>query len=189
MATPHVEPDHPPRDAAGRAAADRPVPGVSHRAVPSLLAASRFLVLVAVVCTFAGATTLLLAGALDTVQAVTDFIRHRPTDIQGVRHLLLEFIEVVEIFLVAMVMYLICVGFYTLFVDSSLPVPAWMAAHSLDDLKDKLVSVVSATLGVLFLGQVVTWDGERDLLRLGAGIAAVIVALTVFLASHGGQDG
>ena len=153
----------------------------------SLTAVSRLLVLVAVVCTFAGATTLLAAGGLNSGQAVTDFIRERPTDAHGVRHLLLEFVEVVEIFLVAMVLYLIALGLYTLFVDPSLPVPTWMVAHSLTDLKDTLVGVVGATLGVLFFGEVVTWDGERDLLRLGVGVAAVISALTYFLASHGGK--
>ena len=146
---------------------------------------SRVLVIVAVVCTFAGATTLLAAGALNIGQAVTDFIRQRPTDAHGVRHLLLDFIELVEIFLVAMVLYLIALGLYTLFVDPTLPVPPWMVGRSLNDLKVTLVEVIGATLGVLFLGQVVTWDGERDLLPLGVGTAAVIIALTVFLANHG----
>ena len=40
--------------------------------------------------------------------------------------------------------------------------------------------VVVVVMGVLFLGQVVTWDGQRDLLGYGVGIAAVIAALTWF---------
>jgi hypothetical protein len=36
-------------------------------------------------------------------------------------------------------------------------------------------------MAVLFLGQVVTWDGERNLLQYGAGIALVIAALTWFV--------
>lgn len=149
------------------------------------VAVSRSLVVVAIGFTLLGATTLLIAGAWNTIDGVVDFVQHWPTDADGVRYMLLEFIEVVEIFLVAMALYLISVGLYTLFVDPSLPVPAWMVAHAFDDLKDKLVGVVTATLGVLFLGQVVNWDGERDLLGVGVGIAAVIGALTFFLASHG----
>lgn len=44
-----------------------------------------------------------------------------------------------------------------------------------------LIGVVIVVLGVLFLGEVAAWDGERDLLRYGAGIALVIGALTYFL--------
>jgi hypothetical protein len=36
-------------------------------------------------------------------------------------------------------------------------------------------------LGVLFLEQVVAWDGGRDLLGFGAAIALVVAALTYFL--------
>jgi hypothetical protein len=37
-------------------------------------------------------------------------------------------------------------------------------------------------LGVFFLGQLLSWDGTRDQLLLGATIALVIAALTLFLA-------
>jgi uncharacterized membrane protein YqhA len=167
---------------------DRPAPRRARQPLPRLVAAgdrlfaaSRYLVIIPILCMFAGGATLLVAGLWDTVQAVAEFVRYRPTDVAGVRYLLLEFIEVVEIFLVAMVLYLISVGLYTLFIDATLPMPPWMIAHSLEDLEGALVRVVGATLGVLFLGRVVTWDGTRDLLRLGLGIAAVMVALTVLL--------
>lgn len=51
----------------------------------------------------------------------------------------------------------------------------------MDDLKNKLAGVVVVVMAVLFLGQVVAWDGERDLLRFGAAIALVIASLTYFL--------
>jgi uncharacterized membrane protein YqhA len=63
--------------------------------------------------------------------------------------------------------------------------PAWLTIRDLDDLKDKLTGVVILVMGVLFLGQAVTWDGERDLLPYGAAIALVIAALTFFLAHRG----
>jgi hypothetical protein len=42
-------------------------------------------------------------------------------------------------------------------------------------------------LGVLFLKQVVTWDGERNLLTFGGGVALVIAALTYFLSYKVGK--
>ena len=51
-----------------------------------------------------------------------------------------------------------------------------------------VAGLVFVVLAVLFLGHVVGWNGERDLLRLGAGIALVIAALTYFLSiSKGGK--
>ncbi len=43
-------------------------------------------------------------------------------------------------------------------------------------------------LAVLFLGPAFTWDGSGDLLVPGLGIAAVILALSVFLkVTHDGE--
>ena len=63
--------------------------------------------------------------------------------------------------------------------------PDWLVISDLDDLKVKLISVVVTVLSVLFLGQVVSWDGQTNLLIPGAGIALVIGALTLFLSQQG----
>jgi hypothetical protein len=41
--------------------------------------------------------------------------------------------------------------------------------------------VIVVALAVLFLGQVVAWDGSRDLMGYGVAVALVIAALTYFL--------
>jgi hypothetical protein len=41
--------------------------------------------------------------------------------------------------------------------------------------------LVVTVLSVVFLGQIVTWDGQRDLLGFGVAIGAVIAGLTLFL--------
>jgi uncharacterized membrane protein YqhA len=64
--------------------------------------------------------------------------------------------------------------------------PEWLTINNLDDLKNKLIAVVIVVLGVLFLGQVVSWDGKTDLLGYGVSIALVIAALTYFLAQKSG---
>jgi uncharacterized membrane protein YqhA len=48
-------------------------------------------------------------------------------------------------------------------------------------LERKLIGLVVTVLSVVFLGQIVTWDGQRDLLGFGVGIGAVIAGLTLFL--------
>ncbi|MFN5933654.1 MAG: YqhA family protein, partial [Roseiflexaceae bacterium] len=63
----------------------------------------------------------------------------------------------------------------------ALELPAWLNISSLDDLKNKLTSVIVVVLGVVFLGKIVSWDGSSDILNIGASIALVIAALTWFL--------
>ena len=91
-------------------------------------------------------------------------------------------IEAVDVFLIAVAVYITSLGLYVLFVDDTLPLPRWLQVRDLEDLKNNLVSVVIAVLAVLFLREAVAWDGSRNLLAFGAALALVIASLTFFLA-------
>ena len=144
-----------------------------------IISASRYLIAIASACIFAMATALLCYGAAETYAQIAQlFSAGSP---KGAKGLILAAIELVDLFLLATVLYVIAIGLYELFVDDALPLPAWLEIHTLDDLKDKLIGVVVVVMGVLFLGQLIAWDGQRDLLGLGGGIALMIAALTYFV--------
>lgn len=145
------------------------------------LGASRYLIIIAVGGAFLAATTLLVYGGIEAVQAVANAIAKGVVSSKGAKAIALEFIEIVDLFLLGTVFYIISLGLYELFIDDRIELPAWLVIKDLDDLKNKLAGVVVVVMAVLFLGQVVTWDGERDLLRYGAAIALVIASLTYFL--------
>jgi len=149
-----------------------------------LISASRFLIVVPALGSFVAATAVLLYGAVEIVLLIGENLAHGVSS-KGAKALALGFIEVVDLFLLGTVLYIIALGLYELFVDDKLPLPDWLAIHDLDDLKNKLTGVVILVMGVLFLGQVVSWDGERDLLPYGAAVALVIAALTYFLSQRG----
>ena len=107
----------------------------------------------------------------------TDFQRHS-------KQLILSCIEVVDLFLLATVFYITALGLYELFIDERIKVPDWLEIHTIDDLKTKLTSVIVVVLSVLFLSEVVRWNGGTNILPLGSGIALVIAALTYFLSSQ-----
>jgi uncharacterized membrane protein YqhA len=67
-----------------------------------------------------------------------------------------------------------------LFVTDKIPLPKWLEFHDLDDLKERLISVIVVMLGVYFLGVVLSGRGGLDLVWLGVGICLVIGALTFF---------
>jgi uncharacterized membrane protein YqhA len=152
-----------------------------------LVGSSRYLILIAIVAIFLAALLLMIYGGVLAVRLVGDTYA-AGVNSKGAKSLLLGIIELVDLFLLATTLYVIAAGLYELFIDDRVPLPAWLGIQDLDDLKDKLIKVVIVVLGVLFLGQVITWDGQRDLLSYGAAIGLVIAALTYFLSLKQKKD-
>jgi uncharacterized membrane protein YqhA len=155
-----------------------------------LLSSSRYLVIAAVLGALAASLALFVYGLAETAVAITHAIAKAEVTSKGAKALALEFIEIVDLFLLGTVLLMIALGLYELFIDADLQLPDWLQIRTFDDLKNKLIGVVIVVLAVLFLGHVVGWDGQRDLLRLGAAIALVIAALSYFLSTaKGGGKG
>ena len=157
--------------------------------VGRIIAGSRYLVIPAVAgIALAGTTLILYAVALTVRLAMRPF--REGIDTTTTKALILGAVELVALFLLGITLYVIALGLYELFIDPQLPVLPWLIIRDLDDLKARVLGIVIVVLGVLFLGQALTWDGQRDLLRFGAAIGAIIVALTYFLAqkSRGKND-
>ena len=148
-----------------------------------ILAKSRYLMLIAVFGSFAASVTLLIYGALETLITIGHTVKG-PVSSANSKQLILSCIEVVDLFLLATVFYITALGLYELFIDERIKVPDWLEIHTIDDLKTKLTSVIVVVLSVLFLSEVVRWNGGTNILPLGAGIALVIAALTYFLSSQ-----
>jgi uncharacterized membrane protein YqhA len=151
-----------------------------------LIGTTRYLILIPVICIFIAATLLLLYGAAETFLVIVDAFSHS-IDSKGAKALLLSFIEIVDLFLLSTVMYIISLGLYELFIDDEIEVPAWLVVHNLDDLKNNLISVVIVVMGVLFLGQIISWDGQSNLLTPGIAISVVIFSLSYFLSLKKGK--
>lgn len=154
-----------------------------------LLGASRFLILIAVLGALIAATSVLVYGLIQAVNVVKYAFIETEISRKGAKSMALEFIEIIDLFLIGTVFYIVALGLYELFIDSDIKLPAWLEINNLDDLKNKLIAVVVVVLAVLFLGQAVTWDGQSDLMGLGIGIAAVIAALTWFVGVKSSKTG
>ena len=146
----------------------------------AILSKSRYLILMAVLGTLIGMIALMVFGLWEIYNIlVLTVSSHEQKDIG--KQLTFAFIEVIDTFLIATVCYITALGLYELFIDDALELPAWLNISSLDDLKNKLTSVIVVVLGVVFLGKIVSWDGSSNILDIGASIALVIAALTWFL--------
>ncbi len=106
------------------------------------------------------------------------------------------FLEDIDLFLIGATLLISAVGLYELFVDEvhsdgSTRIPTWLHMRDLNDLKARVIAMIVLVLSVSFVEVVVDSPSGRQVLDLGGGIAAVVVALTVFvrLGGHGSESG
>lgn len=142
---------------------------------------TRYIVVIAVIGTFLSAISLLVYEAIVVVDIVVDLVRGAAVLPKAAKSLAVALIEAVDVFLIAIALYVISLGLYTLFIDDRVVLPKWLVIENLEDLKHNLVSIVIAVLAVLFLREAVAWDGSRDILSLGGALALMIAALTFYL--------
>lgn len=157
--------------------------------IASLLGNSRRLIVFAVVGLFLSSFAILIYGVLLALDIIWKEIKHHTLSSYGLEHLMVEFIVVTDAMLLGSVLIIVALGLFQLFIDSDLPLPAWLRVSTLDELKAKLLGVVAVLISVSFVGYIVEYEGQADVLEFGLAIAAVIVAVAIFLAltGHGGS--
>ena len=113
-----------------------------------------------------------------------DVIAETALYIQGgedLHELATAYIQQADIFLLAIVLEILSLGIVSLFITDKLHLPRWLTFNDLDDLKERLVSVICVMLGVYFLGYVLEGARGLDVVWMGLGCSIVIVALAVFV--------
>jgi uncharacterized membrane protein YqhA len=154
-----------------------------------LLASSRYLIILAVIGSFVAGTVLLIFDVFDTIQLVALLDDSFENPAKGGKLLMIEAIQLVDLYLVAVVMYLIALGLFELFIDDRLDLPDWLEIHGINDLKEILISVIMVVMAVYFLSVVLSWEkGDNSILYLGGGIAVMIFALTYFISQQSKKD-
>lgn len=152
----------------------------------NILRASRYLIIIAVVGAYIISAILIVYGGALLINILIDIFRTQPHFSPNVdRELMLECIQLIDIFLLGTAFYIVALGLYELFIARHPSTPGWLRVHDLDDLKAKLLGVIIVILSVFFLEQVINWDGKRDVLDLGIGEALMIGAIVLTITFHG----
>ncbi|MBK8048480.1 MAG: YqhA family protein [Anaerolineales bacterium] len=147
-----------------------------------LLASSRFLILLAVASSLLGAFVVLTYGIVATVVAAVNTLVYPDFGPYGAQKVSVEFIDLIDLFLLGTVLYIFALGLYQLFINPKAPMLPWLHIHSLEHLKEKLLGTVVVLLGVTFLGEVVEWEpGDTSILYLGLAVAPVLLAFVLML--------
>lgn len=157
--------------------------------IATLLGNSRRLIWFAVGGLFLSSSAILIYGVLLALDIIWHEITHHSLSSYGLEHLMVEFIVVTDALLLGSVLIIVALGLFQLFIDNDLPLPEWLRVSTLDELKAKLLGVVAVLISVSFVGYIVEYEGEANVLEFGLAIAAVIIAVAIFLAitGHGGS--
>ncbi len=145
----------------------------SHR----LVGYTRFMAAVPSFGLFIAAIAMTIATLLSTIGVTIEVVKGELT----MQDMLVEYIEYADFFLLSIVLYIMSIGLYSLFIDDEIEMPSWLEIHTLDDLKEKLVSVIVVVMGVFFLGRLIHGADSLDLLCMGGGIGAVVLSMAYFV--------
>jgi uncharacterized membrane protein YqhA len=151
----------------------------------NILSGSRYMIIIAVLGTLVASITVLIYGAITVIGVLIHvlFIRNIFTTDQ-VKVVAFSTIELIDLFLLSTILYIISLGLYTLFIDAKLPLPTWLSIADLDDLKGRILGVIMVLLAISFLGFVVEWHfGDYSIVALGAAVGLVLFALGYLLSS------
>ena len=144
--------------------------------------AGRYFVAVASILTILASGFLIFAGIWEFINGIPDildFLFHN----EGHRvKLSVHFISAIDLFMVAVVMFVMGIGLFTLFVDKnqSINYPHWLRIRDLSDLKEKLIAAAVVVIVITFLEHIVMWEKPLETLYFGGAIALVIVSITFF---------
>jgi uncharacterized membrane protein YqhA len=122
-----------------------------------------------------------IIGVLQAIPFILHAVSYSGLDMAIIREYLAQSVEVIDIFLIATVFYLISMGLFELFIAKA-PLPGWVAIRNLDDLKTKLLALAVIALTVIFLGTALTMKAATtNVLEFGLAIAAIIIAISLYV--------
>jgi uncharacterized membrane protein YqhA len=95
-----------------------------------------------------------------------------------------QFFSIIDVFLLAMVLYIFALGLYELFIGK-LNVPPWLSIESVDELKVKLASVVILFVAIAYVKVLVAWEDPVNTLLFGAATGILIAVLIQYYKAKG----
>jgi uncharacterized membrane protein YqhA len=92
--------------------------------------------------------------------------------------------EMIDLYLIGLVLIIIALGLYQLFIDPDIELPEWLDTPSFEALKGRLLVVVVVVLAVMFLGYAAEATDATFIAGIGVAISLVIIACGYILSIH-----
>lgn len=149
-----------------------------------LLERGSLVVTLPIITLFVSAILFGLYGTYLALEAGYNFLFH--PEYREVTELTPKFFSVIDVFLLAMVLYIFALGLHELFI-SKLNVPAWLSIGTVDELKAKLASVVILFVAIAYVKLLVDWKNPVETLLFGAATSILIAVLIQYYKAKGGH--
>jgi uncharacterized membrane protein YqhA len=141
---------------------------------------SRYLVLIAVIGLLLASAAVFVFGAIATVNIIVESFQYGEFTAEGARALSVEYIEMIDLFLLGTILIITSVGLHQLFIQPNMDLPEWLVVTNLEQLKGNLLAVVVVMLAVLFVGEAAgELAGSDGILEYGLAVAAVMAAVAL----------
>lgn len=137
----------------------------------------QLIVMLAILGSIVAGAAVIFAGFASILSASWEIAKHGDIDTAILRSFSVEVIEAADAFLLGVAMFMIAIGLYQLFIKQDMDVPLWLKTSTFTDLKENLLAVAIVLFGISFLGHVVEWEGDKNIIYLGVAIGAVLLPL------------
>ena len=146
----------------------------------NLFGLSRYLVLLAVIGLLLAAVAVFVFGSIATINIIIEAFAEGVFNAEGARLISIEFIEMIDLFLLGTILLITSVGLYQLFIQPDMKVPEWLLVANLEQLKFNLLAVIIVMLAIFFLGAAAADMAASDgILDYGLAIASVVAAIAL----------
>jgi uncharacterized membrane protein YqhA len=145
---------------------------------------SRVLVTIAIFGLLLTSVVVIVTGFAELFRILSYFMEHGLLN-EGVgTFLAVTVTEMIDLYLIGLVLLIIAVGLYQLFIDPNLDVPEWLDTPSFEVLKGRLLVVVVVVLAVMFLGYAAEATDAIFIAGMGIAISLVIAACGYIISIH-----
>jgi uncharacterized membrane protein YqhA len=148
----------------------------------SLLGRLRFIVWIAVFFSMIASVGAFLWGAVKSTKLLIVLIQTGGSFTTAA----VDFLEVMDAFLIAAAILIFCLGMYELFIGK-LELPAWLHIRNLHDLKAKIGGIAILVVVIAFIEQLIAWQNAQDMLYFALAIG-IISAVLIAYGQFGGED-
>ena len=139
---------------------------------------SRYFAILMVVITLVCAVVLYFLASASAILAIYEALTSGKFSTTEIKIYAVDFLKVVDLFLICIGLQVIAAGIYKLFINEQLTLPAAMNTASFSDLKLSLVKISSLILLIMFVERAVALGPSRELLEYGIAIAVILIAVS-----------
>jgi uncharacterized membrane protein YqhA len=142
---------------------------------------SRVLVVIAIIGMIITSVMVTITAFAEVFRIISFFMHEGILSEEAAKFLSVNVTEMIDLYLIGLVLIIMSLGLYQLFIDSEVDLPEWLDTPSFDVLKIRLLIVVAVVLPVMFLGYAATATDGTFIAGLGIAISLVMIAIGYIL--------